>query len=159
MATLAVVLPISALVFAQTGSTQSKPGATMQATGTFDVKLAPQQSTSETTPDPTRGRMSIDKQFHGALEGRSAGEMLTGGNPASGSAGYVAVERVTGTLDGKRGSFLLQHSGTMNGGKLSLTITVIPGSGTGELEGISGSMTIVIAEGKHSYTFDYSLAK
>ena len=129
----------------------------MHAIGTFDVKLTPQQTAPETTSDPTRGRMTIEKHFHGALEAESRGEMLTGGNPAKGSAGYVAIERVSGTLDGKHGSFLLQHSATMQGGHSSLTITVIPGSGTGELDGIAGSMTVEVSEGKHSYTFDYSL--
>jgi hypothetical protein len=151
--TFAAALVLSTLSFAQT-----KTGTTMHATGTFDVKLTPQVS-SEATPDPTRGRMTIDKHFQGALEGASLGEMLTGGNPTAGSAGYVAIERVNGTLDGKRGGFLLQHSATMHGGKYSLTITVIPGSGTGELTGIDGSMTIEIVEGKHKYTFDYSLPK
>jgi hypothetical protein len=129
----------------------------MHATGTFEVNLTPQQSTSETTPDPTRGRMSIDKHFHGSLEGTSLGEMLTGGNPAAGSAGYVAIERVTGTLDGRAGSFLLQHSATMHAGQFSLTIAVIPGTGTGELVGLTGSMNIIIDAGKHGYTFEYAL--
>ena len=129
----------------------------MHAAGSFEVKLTPQQSTSETAPDPTRGRMSIDKHFHGALEGTALGEMLTGGNPSAGSAGYVAIERVTGTLNGKTGSFLLQHSATMHAGQSSLTITVIPGSGTGDLFGLSGSMKILMDGGKHSYTFDYTL--
>ncbi len=144
-------------LFSATLFAQASKGKTMHATGSFEVKLTPQQSTSETEPDPTRGRMSIDKHFHGTLEGTSLGEMLTGGNPAAGSAGYVAIERVTGTLDGKTGSFLLQHSATMHAGQFSLTITVIPGSGTGDLVGLAGSMNILMDGGKHSYTFDYTL--
>jgi len=144
-------------LFSTTLFAQAPTGKTMHATGSFEVKLTPQQSTSETAPDPTRGRMSIDKHFQGALEGTSLGEMLTGGNLSAGSAGYVAIERVTGTLDGKTGSFLLQHSATMHAGQFSLTITVIPASGTGELAGIAGSMNIIMDGGKHSYTFDYTL--
>ena len=131
----------------------------MHAAGDFEVRLTPQPPAADQTPDATRGRMLIDKHFHGALEAESKGEMLMGGDPAEGSAGYVAIERVTGTLDGKQGSFLLQHSATMHAGQFSLSVTVIPGSGTGELGGIEGSMTIQIAAGKHSYTFDYTLPK
>lgn len=143
---------------------QSSPTSTVpkeavvatRATGTFDVKLAPQ-----TSDDPSLGtsvgRMSIDKQWHGDLEGTSRGVMLTAGTDVKGSAGYVAIERVTGTLHGKRGSFLFQHSGTMARGAPSLSITVIPDSGTGELVGLTGTLTIIIADGKHSYEFEYAL--
>ena len=103
--------------------------------------------------------MSIDKQFHGGIEGSSKGEMLTAGWPAKGSAGYVAVERVTGTLDGKRGSFALMHTGTMSKGTQQLTIVVVPDSGTGELTSLDGRFTIKIADGKHFYEFEYTLAK
>ena len=103
--------------------------------------------------------MSIDKQFHGELEATSKGEMLSLLDRASGSGGYVALERVTGTLQGKSGSFALQHNATMDHGKPSLNIIVVPGSGTGELAGISGTMNIRIeAGGKHFYDFDYALA-
>jgi len=124
--------------------------------GTFDVKLTPQPAESQ-VGDPTIGRMAIDKQFHGDLEGTSKGQMLAAGTDVKGSAGYVAIERVAAALDGRKGTFALQHSGTMTRGDGRLTITVIPDSGTGELAGISGTMTIEIADGKHFYSFDYSL--
>ena len=126
------------------------------ASGTFEVKLAPQAPDAEA--DATLGRLSIDKQFHGDLEGASRGQMLTAGTDVEGSAGYVAMERVSGTLQGRRGTFALQHSGTMTRGAPSLAIRVVPDSGTGELAGLSGSMSITIVEGKHSYDFEYALA-
>ena len=124
------------------------------ATGTFEVKLSPQPAGA----DAGLGRMSIDKQFHGDLEGTSKGEMLTAMTEVQGSAGYVAVERVTGTLQGRSGTFVLQHSGVMTRGTPQLTITVVPDSGTGQLTGLSGSMTIQVADGQHSYEFSYSIA-
>jgi Protein of unknown function (DUF3224) len=126
---------------------------TMRATGTFDVKLAP-QAMDDKGEGSALGRMSIDKQFHGDLEGTSKGEMLTAGTSVKDSAGYVAIERVTGTLHGRRGTFALQHNGSMNRGVPALTITVVPDSGTGELAGLAGTMTI---GEKHSYTFEYTL--
>lgn len=129
---------------------------TTRATGSFDVKLAP-LAAYDTTPGTTLGRMSIDKQFHGDLEATSKGEMLIAGTAVKTSAGYVAVERVSGTLKGRKGSFILQHSATMNRGAPNLVITVVPDSGTDDLTGISGTMNIIIADGKHSYEFDYSL--
>jgi hypothetical protein len=128
---------------------------TQHAAGTFEVKLTPQPAEKE--GDATLGRMTIDKQFHGDLEGTSKGQMLTAGTEVKDSAGYVAIERVTGTLRGRKGSFVLQHSGTMTRGTPQLSVTVVPDSGTGELTGISGKLDIQIAAGKHSYTFDYSL--
>ena len=128
----------------------------MNARGTFEVKLSP-QPLSYKTDDAMLARMSLDKQFHGDLEGTSAGEMLSAGTVTKGSAGYVAIERVGGTLAGRKGTFVLQHSATMNRGVPSLSITVVPDSGTGELAGLTGTMTIVIDEGKHSYEFDYTL--
>lgn len=125
-----------------------------RATGTFDVKLAPQADA-----DATVGRMSIDKQFHGDIEGTSNGMMLAAMTAIPNSAGYVAIEKVTGTLHGKRGSFLLQHSSTMARGVPSQSISVIPDSGTGELPGLSGSMTIIIEGKQHSYEFAYTLGK
>lgn len=101
--------------------------------------------------------MSLDKQFHGDLEGTSKGQMLTAGTAVKDSAGYVAIERVDGTLKGQRGSFVLQHSGTMTRGAPQLVITVVPDSGTGQLVGLAGKMTILIADGKHSYEFEYTL--
>lgn len=136
---------------------KSMTTTTTRATGPFDVKVKP-QAIHEEAAGSTLGRMSIDKQFHGDLEATSRGEMLTAMSDVKGSAGYVAVERVTGTLHGRRGSFSLQHSGTMNRGTQSLTITVVPDSGTGELTGLLGKMKIIIAsDGKHSYDFEYTL--
>jgi hypothetical protein len=129
---------------------------TNHARGTFDVKVSPQPP-EEKVGDPTVGRMALDKQFHGDLEGTSKGQMLAVGTDVKSSAGYVAMERVVGTLKGHTGSFALQHSGTMTRGTPSLTITVVPDSGTGDLAGIAGSMSIVIADGKHSYDFEYTL--
>ena len=127
---------------------------THRATGTFEVKLTPQTD----TPDAPAGRMSIDKQFQGDLAGTSNGQMLMASSPSiKGSAGYVAIEKVTGTLNGHHGSFYLQHTGTMTRGVGELTITVIPDSGTDELVGLQGNMSIIIADGKHSYEFDYEL--
>jgi hypothetical protein len=129
---------------------------TTRATGTFDVKLTPQANDTPTEGSPL-GRMTIDKQFHGDLEGTSKGEMLTVGTAIKNSAGYVAVERVTGTLNGKKGTFALQHNATMTRGEGKLNIIVVPDSGAGELTGLSGSMTIDITNGKHYYTFEYAL--
>ncbi|MGB7211044.1 MAG: DUF3224 domain-containing protein [Gemmatimonadales bacterium] len=130
---------------------------TTRATGPFDVKLAPLDPYNK---DEGAGlaRMSIDKEFTGDLAARSRGEMLVAGTAVKGSAGYVAVERVTGTLHGKRGAFSLQHNATMDRGAPSLNVIVVPDSGTGELEGIIGRMNIIIAAGgAHSYEFDYIL--
>jgi hypothetical protein len=129
---------------------------TTHATGTFDVKLTPQPS-EDKTDDATLGRMTIEKQIHGDLEAASKGQMLTAGTPAKGSAGYVAIERVSGTLHGRTGTFILQHSGTMTRGALQLDITVVPDSGTGQLTDLTGKMDIQIADGKHSYDFAYTL--
>ena len=126
----------------------------MTATGTFEVKLTPQTGDAG---DPSVGRMSIDKQFHGDLEGTSKGQMLAVQGEVKGSAGYVAMERVIGTLAGREGSFALQHTGTMNRGVPELSVTVVPDSGAGELAGLTGRMTINIAAGKHSYEFEYNL--
>ena len=133
-----------------------KASMTNCATGTFDVKIAPLPAYN-TAEDAKTGRMSIDKTFHGDLAGTSKGEMLTGMTNTKGSAGYVAIERVTGTLNGKSGSFTFQHSGTMNRGVATLTLTVVTDSGTGQLVGLSGKMNIIIVDGKHSYQFDYAL--
>ena len=128
-----------------------------RASGTFDVKLN-SLPTSDTSAGSPLARLSIDKEFHGDLEGTSKGEMLAAGTAVKGSAGYVAIERVTGTLHGQTGSFVLQHSATMARGIPQLTITVVPDSGTGELAGLTGTMMITITDGKHYYDFEYSLA-
>ena len=127
-----------------------------QAQGTFEVKLTP-QSTDEEPQGSTLGRLSIDKTFRGDLEGTSKGEMLSAGTRTKGSAGYVAIERVTGALHGRRGSFVLKHDGTMTRGAPELTVRVVPDSGTGELAGLAGAMRIIVEPGKHSYEMDYTL--
>lgn len=124
--------------------------------GPFEVKLAPQPM-SDQVESPPLGRLSIDKQFHGELEATSRGEMLSAGTDVKGSAGYVAIERVTGRLAGRAGSFILMHTGIMNRGVPQLTISVVPDSGTDGLVGLAGSMSIVIADGKHTYEFEYTL--
>lgn len=128
----------------------------MQAKGMFDVKLAPLPAYN-TAQGAKLGRMSIDKQFHGGLEATSKGEMLSAMTDIKGSAGYVAIEHVSGTLHGRTGSFVLQHNATMTRGAPYLDIIVVPDSGSGELVGLSGTMKIIIADGKHSYEFDYAL--
>jgi hypothetical protein len=130
---------------------------TVQAKGSFDVKMAP-QAWSDAPADATLGRFLLDKQYHGDLEAASQGQMLTAGTVEKGSAGYVAIEKVTGTLQGRAGSFAMQHNGVMNRGVPQLTIAIVPDSGTGELIGLAGTMTILIAEGKHSYELVYTLA-
>jgi hypothetical protein len=129
---------------------------TARAAGPFDVKLAPLDPANK-TEDNALGRMSIDKQFHGDLEATSKGEMLTAGTTVKGSAGYVAIERVSGSLRGRTGTFILQHNATMNRGTPQLNIIVVPDSGTSQLAGLTGTMNIIIADGKHSYDFSYSL--
>jgi hypothetical protein len=127
------------------------------ATGPFDVKLAP-QALCAVAEHSGLGRMSLDKQFHGALEATSTGEMLAFRSATAGSAGYVAMETVRGTLDGRAGSFVLQHSSTMTRGEPAQSITVVPDSGTDALAGLAGRMVVEIAPGgAHSYRFDYTL--
>jgi hypothetical protein len=127
-----------------------------RATGTFDVKLTPQAADDKA--DVSVGRMSIDKRFHGDLDAVSKGQMLAAMTEVKDSAGYVAMERVTGTLAGRSGGFTLQHSGTMTRGAPHLSVTVVPDSGTGQLAGLTGTMTINIVGGKHLYEFEYTLA-
>jgi len=131
---------------------------TLRATGAFEAKTTPLPPDEATGgADVNIGRYALDKQYHGDLEATGKGEMLGAGDPAKGNAGYVAIEHVTGTLHGHSGSFALQHTGTMDQGKLQLTVTVVPGSGTGGLAGIAGTMTIIITSGNHSYDFEYTL--
>lgn len=129
---------------------------TTRAHGTFNVKLTP-QATEEPTEGMPLGRLTIDKQFHGDLEAVSKGEMLSAVTGVQGSAGYVALERVSGTLHGKRGTFVLQHSGVMTRGAQHLIITVVPDSATGELTGLAGTMRIEIVDGEHFYDLEYTL--
>ena len=130
---------------------------TVQISGTFEVKLTPQAPAGG--EEPTVGRLLIDKQFHGALEATSKGQMLACSTNVEGSAGYVAMERVSGVLQGRRGTFALQHNGLMNRGAPQLSITVSPDSGTEQLVGLAGTMTINIVDGKHFYEFVYTLAE
>lgn len=127
----------------------------MHAKGPFEVKLAPLAPAH--AGDDALGRMSIDKQFRGDLDAKSEGEMLSVMDATKGSGGYVALERVTGSLHGRTGMFVLQHSATMNRGEPNLSVSVVPDSGTGQLAGLTGSMRIIIEAGKHSYEFDYTL--
>ena len=135
---------------------QKEAVVTHHARGTFDVKIVPQPA-----DDPSAGpfsRLYLDKQFHGDLDATSKGQMLAAGTAVEGSAAYVALEVVTGTLAGRRGSFVLQHTGTMNKGEPSLTVSVVPDSGTDQLTGLVGKMAIIIEGKKHSYDFEYTLA-
>jgi hypothetical protein len=125
----------------------------MIAAGAFDVKLTPEPAGA----DAALGRFTLDKTFHGDIDATSKGQMLAFSSSVKGSAGYVAMEQVTGALHGKRGTFVLQHIGIMTRGDGELTVTVVPDSGTGELEGLSGAMRIDAAGGKHSYAFEYTL--
>lgn len=156
------LLPILLLAAGAPGLTaQEEPrqkGRTMtnHARGPFDVTLTPQ-----TPPDPAEGsplaHLSIDKRFHGDLEATSRGAMLSAGTAVPGSAGYVALERVTGTLHGRTGTFVLQHSATMTRGTPQLSITVVPDSGTGQLTGLGGRMSIDVSGGKHAYDLEFTL--
>jgi Protein of unknown function (DUF3224) len=137
------------------GPVRKEAAMTKHASGAFDVKTIP--LASELKADSGLGRMSLDKQYHGDLEATAKGEMLYAGGPAKGAGGYVAIEQVSGTLQGRSGTFVLQHSGTMTPAGTHLTITVVPDSGTGQLAGLAGSLTIKIDNGKHSYDLEYSL--
>jgi hypothetical protein len=129
---------------------------TRLARGPFDVRLAPQAGSAETGA-PALGRFTLDKQFHGDLEATSRGQMLSGMGAVEGSGGYVAMEVVTGSLEGRTGTLILQHSGVLRRGIPELRVTVVPDSGTGDLTGISGDMKIIIEQGKHSYELVYDL--
>ena len=148
---LILIVALSALVCAQ----QTEKPMTQHARGTFTVNVKP------LTPSPVEGisRFSIDKEIHGDLEATTKGEMFSGGDPKKGVAGYVAMEAVTGTLAGKHGSFALQHLATMDHNGPKMTVLIVPGSGTGELTGISGSFEIKIANGQHSYDLEYTLPR
>ena len=127
-----------------------------RANGSFDVNLTPDGAV-DAAPGANLARLILDKVFRGDLMGTSVGRMLSAATDVKGSAGYVAIERVTGTLHGRNGTFVLQHNGLMTRGVGQLTIIVVPDSGTGELAGLAGQMTIDITEGKHHYDLDYTL--
>jgi len=131
----------------------------MKVTGIFSVTLKPLEFYTKGIEGINLGRMSTDKTFNGELNASSKGEMLNAVTSIKGSAGYVAIEQVTGTLSAKKGTFVLQHFGTMSKGENRLVLEVVPDSGTDELQGLSGSMEINIENGQHYYTFDYTLAK
>lgn len=146
---LLLAAAIGLLAAAQPGEQRPKMH---QASGSFDVTLTPVAGAAGDI-----GGMTITKTFHGDLSGSSQGQMLAVHGKVAGSAGYVAMESVTATLAGRQGSFVLQHSGTMAGGEQALSISVVPASGSGDLAGISGTMAIRIADGKHFYDFAYAL--
>ena len=127
----------------------------LRATGSFDVTLTPLDAYAK-LDSPLLGRMSLDKQFHGDLAGTSKGEMLTGMTEVKNSGVYVAIERFAGTLNGKRGTFIMHHTGVMDRGAQHLSIAIVPDSGTDQLAGINGTMTIDIKDGKHFYTLEYT---
>ncbi|MEP6551558.1 MAG: DUF3224 domain-containing protein [Gemmatimonadales bacterium] len=127
-----------------------------RARGTFDVTVKPLPADAGPGVE-SLGRLSIEKKFSGDIEGTSKGQMLTGGTAIKNSAAYVAIEQVSGSLKGRKGTFILQHTGVMNRGEGSLVITVVPDSGTGSLEGLTGTMVIKVDAGNHSYEMEYSL--
>ena len=137
-------------------STKREKIVTHKAEGTFEVKTTPLAEEAN-VGDPMIGRLSLEKQFAGAMIGTSKGQMLGIQTAVKDSAGYVAAERFVGTLDGKKGSFSLQHTGTMQGGKFEMNVTIVPDSGTDELAGIAGKMKIKIEGGKHFYELEYTL--
>jgi hypothetical protein len=147
----------------QTNAQNPKPAqkgalVTTHASGPFEVKKVTPQPPDDEPIDAAVGRFSVDKQFHGDLEGTSKGQMLAFGTGAKGSTGaYVALEKVIGTLRGRSGTFVLQHSGSMTRDAMQFNITVVPDSATGQLTGLAGKMNIIITNGKHSYEFDYTL--
>jgi hypothetical protein len=153
MRRLVVTIALAALFSAVALAQQKEKPMAHHAHGTFTVEMKP------LAPPPAEGlgRFSIDKQIHGDLEATTKGEMLSGGDYKLGAAGYVAIEVVTGTLNGKHGSFALQQMATMDASGLKMNVVVVPGSGTEELKGIAGTFTITIAGGKHSYDLEYTL--
>jgi hypothetical protein len=162
MRTLNCIVPFACLCLALQAQSPNPPSKllrkdpimTRRAAGTFDVKTSPLAG-DDATASTLIGRYALVKHFHGDLEATSKGEMLATGDPSTGNAGYVAIEQITGTLHGHAGSFAFQHIGVMDHGNLKLSVTVVPGSGSGELTGISGTMTILNDSGKHSYEFEY----
>jgi hypothetical protein len=162
-ATVVGIWLVVALCSLSDAQTQSGTSSTVKketnrmthASGEFEVKMTPQPA-DDKTAGAAIGRFTIDKEFHGDLEGTSKGEMLAV-MAVEGSAGYVAMEQVTGKLNGRSGTFALQHTGTMTRGTPQLSVSVVPDSGTGELKGLSGHMTIKIDGPKHFYEFEYTM--
>jgi hypothetical protein len=153
--TLVLGLPLAPAAAQTAPAPTAKAEKMLQGKGSFEVKMAP----TDHAPAPILASYSLDKSYHGDLEGTGKGEMLSAGDPKTGNAGYVAIEQITGRLNGKDGSFALMQSAIMATGiEPKMTVTIVPGSGTGELSGIYGSMTITIAGGKHSFTIDYAFA-
>ncbi len=130
--------------------------ALKRASGGFEVTLTPLPN-AEVSSHPLLGRMLLVKKFSGDLVADARGQMLSAGTSTRGSACYVAIDHVTGTIEGRTGGFLLQHCGTMNRGEPSLSIQVVPDSGTEDLVGLTGTLRINIVEGKHFYEFDFQL--
>ncbi len=129
----------------------------MKAAGTFEVKMQPENFSVQGEIEIQLGRYSLNKKFNGALNAESKGEMISAMTSVKGSAGYVAIEQVSGSLNGMAGNFVLQHFGIMNRGKDRLILEVVPDSGSGELKNISGSMTIEVKDGKHFYELDFEM--
>jgi hypothetical protein len=157
--TLVVVLLAAFSLFAKAQSPQptTKDARVSQiAKGEFVVKLLPLEMEGLAT-DSKLGRMSINKSISGDLVATTVGQMLSAMTEVKGSAGYVAIEKVDGVLNGRKGTFVLQHTGSMNKGTPNLSVTVVPDSGSGELAGLAGEFSIIIAGGKHSYEFKYTL--
>ena len=158
---IALCVSLGAFVYGQTRSkvatrVKKETIRMTHASGEFEVKMTPQAGEDKST-GAAIGRYSLDKKFHGDLEGTSRGEMLAVGTAVEGSAGYVAMEQVTGTLNSRSGTFALQHTGTMTRGAAQLSVTVVPDSGTGQLTGLTGRMNIKIEGGKHFYDFEYTI--
>jgi Protein of unknown function (DUF3224) len=153
---LVLALPFCAQSQAAQQTPTQEPTMIRHATGTFEVKISPLTLENKSAPE-TLGRYSVNKQIHGDLEATSIAEMLAAKTATPGSQAYVAIEYVTGTLKGHKGSFVLQHRGVMSHGNFELLVTVVPDSGTGELTGLAGTFKIIITDGKHSYDFEYTL--
>jgi hypothetical protein len=158
IAILCALIVSVALVFAKKSPLSISPDKETRmpqiAKGTFEVKVTP---ASDEKGDPNLGRFTMDKEYRGDLEGIGKGQMLTAGTAVKGSGAYVAIEKVTGSLRGRTGSFVLQHMGTMTQGLPQMSVAIVPDSGMEELAGIIGKMNIIIADGKHSYELTYAL--
>lgn len=139
-----------------TTTRQKEPAVQKHAKGSFDVKVIP-ITVADSLDTGGFGRMALDKKFSGDLSGTSVGQMIASGDPSQNMGGYVALEKVTGTLDGRSGTFVMMHNGTMTPAAMEMRITVVPGSGTGQLSGLAGDFTIIFEGKNHHYTFDYTL--